>query len=523
MISLSLRTKVCLYVAGFTLLCLMTLLVAIGLGFDSYFYEIKKNNMIQASHEISRIYQKEGMDGEEDIDEVSQNLGADVLIIDNSRLVYSSRPGRRVLIGPVKANENNIVVAVGKEKESVEEIEKLQPPKHIQEMLDLLKGEKPDESEIDKVQSYQPSKNFQYFNLIYRIREHTYLLISRPVAPMQESIDIVQYFIFTFGFVWLAAAVMGALLFANRLTKPLLELKRLSASMTQLDFSKKWHGTRKDEIGQLGSSLNMLSQQLNTALNALKESNGELQKQLNKAKEVEHMRKSFISAVSHELKTPLAIIQGYAEGLDSLDVDEDTRQRYCKIIHSETEKMDSLVKDLLNLSRLETGSFRLEMTTFDFGALADEAKERFANTLSHKQILMEWNLPEEMAVYGDPERVDMILTNLLSNAIDYTGAGRKIVIDAVSQEGIYTICIYNQGIQIPEEYQKRIWEPFYKVDTSRTRNLQRTFGGHGLGLGIVSALVKLHGQRYGMRNETDGVTFWFTLAAAPQVDTADRA
>ena len=176
------------------------------------------------------------------------------------------------------------------------------------------------------------------------------------------------------------------------------------------------------------------------------------------------MRQSFIFAVSHELKTPLAIIQGYAEGLDSLHIDEATRQKYCHVIQSETVKMDNLVKSLLNLSRLETGSFKLEKTAFDFAALTDEAKERFANAIHKKGIHMEWHVPDEMTVYGDPEQIDIVLSNFLSNAIDYTPDGGRIAVSCKVQETNYVVSVYNQGIQIPEEYQPVFGEPFYKVD-----------------------------------------------------------
>lgn len=127
---------------------------------------------------------------------------------------------------------------------------------------------------------------------------------------------------------------------------------------------------------------------------------------------------------------------------------------------------------------------------------------------------MVWKLPAEMTTYGDPEQIDSILSNFLSNAIDYTPEGGRVVITVEEGKLRYKVSVYNQGIQIPEESLKRIWEPFYKVDTARSRNVKRIFGGHGLGLGIVAALVKLHGQQYGVHNETDGVTFWFTIERA---------
>ncbi len=522
---LSLQVKSGLYITGFTLFFILTLLAAIGLGFTQYFYDSKRDNMIEASRQIGRIYEQQGIGGEEALDSISQNLGADVLIVDNSQLVYSSRPSRRVRVNLPKTDEQDVVTVVGKEAEAQEHLKKMEMPKHIQEMLELLRGQKPDEAEIGKVQFYQPDKNFQYFNLISRIQDQTYLLISRPVAPMQETIAMVQRFIAVCGGVWLIVAVMAAMVMTRSMVRPLLDLKRLSAAMTRLDFSEKWRGTRTDEIGELGTSLNTLSEQLSTALTALQQSNAELQRQLDKAQEVEHMRKSFIFAVSHELKTPLALIQGYAEGLDSLSGDEAMRRRYCQIIQSETEKMDNLVKSLLNLSRLETGSFHLEKTAFDFGALADEAQERFARAVGMKRIAMTWSLPADMTAYGDPEQINSILGNFLSNAIDYTPDGGRIAVSAKDSGAVYTVSVYNQGIQIPEEFQQRIWEPFYKVDTARSRNTKRIFGGHGLGLGIVAALVKLHGQTYGMRNEADGVTFWFTVekAAPPHADRSEAS
>lgn len=509
--TLSLRAKSGIYVIAFTLFFIISLLLAMGFGFNYYFQEIKKENMVSASQEISKLYNQKGMGGEETFDMISQKLGADVLIIDNSKLVYSSRPGRRVWISPPKIDAGDVVVPIGKEKEAQDFQRRLVMPKHVQELLDLLNGQNPDENEIGKVQFHQPSQNFQYFSLISRIGEKTYLLISQPVAPMQEHITIVQQFILICGVIWVLIAMIGSMLLTSKMVHPLLELKSLSVAMAHLDFTKKWKGTRTDEIGELGMSLNTLSDQLNEALTALKKSNEELQTQLEKAKEVEHMRKSFIFAVSHELKTPLAIIQGYAEGLDSLDNDETTRQRYCHVIKNETVKMDNLVKGLLNLSRLETGSFHLQKTDFDFIALAEETKERFAKAVEQKKINMTWKLSNDMLTYGDPEQIDSILSNFLSNAIDYTPEGGRIVVSATPEEKRYKISVYNQGIQIPEECQKRIWEPFYKVDTARSRNVSRIFGGHGLGLGIVAALVKLHGQEYGVHNEPDGVTFWFTI------------
>ncbi|WP_101912135.1 sensor histidine kinase [Megasphaera vaginalis (ex Bordigoni et al. 2020)] len=504
-----LRTRVSLDLTGFTLLSLIVLMVAVGLGFEPFYYEVQKTNMFSARDQIAAIYEENGPERQEQIDRISQSAGADVFIVDHGKLTYSSRPDRQVIIP--RTQDTNVIVASPDTADTT--TVRREVPRHIRELMAILNGAEPLENELDEVQSHQPkdSNGVRFFDLFSRIGDHTFLILSQPAAPMQKNIDIVQKFVFIFGLIWLLAAIVGAFIFSRILTKSLLELKSLAVRMAGLDFSRKWRSTRTDEIGQLGQSLNDLSDQLNTALTDLQASNDQLQDQLNKAQELEHMRKAFVSAVSHELKTPLAIIQGYAEGLESLVNDEEGRIRYCGIIRRETEKMNQLVLDLLNLSRLELGNFQLSFTDFDFTALAEETKMRFSRAIEEKCICLSWELPAEMTVNGDPSRLGTVLSNFLSNAIDYVPVGKRIDISAEMLADRYKIKIYNDGMQIPVEYQQRIWEPFYKVDTSRARDAARIFGGHGLGLGIVAALLKLHGTEYGVENEKDGVTFWFTV------------
>lgn len=260
----------------------------------------------------------------------------------------------------------------------------------------------------------------------------------------------------------------------------------------------------------MGKRSDALFAQLHAALAAKNAANRQLQAELRRTKEMETMRQQFLFAVSHELKTPLAIIQGYAEGLESLTIDEETQRRYCRIIQSEARKMGIFVKDLLDVSRLEMGTLQLQPVLFDFSALIDEMKERFSRIIVQKELCITWEIPKDILIFGDPARIDVILTNLISNAVDYTPQGRKIRISILPKEGGYCIRVYNQGIRIPEKEQTLIWNAFYKGSSGQPTD--RTFGGHGLGLGIVSSLVTLHGEAYGVYNEADGVTFWFTVS-----------
>lgn len=534
---LTLRQKVCMASVTFTGLCVILLMMAVGFGFNTFYFNYKKTQLTNAAHETARIYKETGVSDIERMDKLSQTKGMIIYIIDNQRLVYSSRPDRTAIVGKpsfrsdaiinatdVKGQEKQAEINTLKVKQARESEESLiekkrdkpNPPRHIVVMRQLLEGRDIDKNQFHFVfTDSNRMDEFRFMDIVEPVDsvDGAYVIVVESLLPVESTVAVVQRFVIVCSLVWLVLAGVGALFFAKRLTAPLLDLKRLSASMANLDFSKKFTDKRSDEIGDLGRSLNDLSTQLDTALKDLKATNEELAVQLKKSMEIENMRKAFISAVSHELKTPLALIQGYAEGLETLDNDVETQRRYCHIIHKESERMDSLVKNLLDLSRLETGSFRIEQTEFDFRALLDEMQYRFEKIVEEKGIHVAVELPDDMEVYGDPGRIDTILSNLLSNAIDYTDCGNHIVISAIDEarKNRYVIEIYNEGIPIKEEDQHRIWEPFYKVDTSRTRNPKRTFGGHGLGLGIVTALVKAHGQDYGVRNEHKGVTFWFTL------------
>lgn len=516
MMKILLRKKTCFLLAAFTIISALLLMLAIGIGFKTFYLEYRKDTLISMSKDIGRMYREAGTDKAEQFDRLSQQNSSVIYIVDNQHLVYSSMPNRKAVLGKPSFEGQQVFTAPGLQRLNPDGDESpMKEPRHVTIMRKLFNGETLSRNETNEIYIDGRDDHMRFISYVYPVDESrkSYVIVSQPLEPLEATVVVVQNFVAMCGVVWLFVAIIGSILFTNAVTRPLIHLKKLSVAMAHLDFSHKWTDTRNDEIGELGQSLNNLSDQLDTALTELKQANSELEVQLKKANEVEKMRKEFISAVSHELKTPLALIQGYAEGLDSLDVDETTRQHYCKVIHSETMKMDHLVKDLLNLSRLETGTFRIDMTEFDFRALVEEAHCRFEGVMQEKDIQFSCCLPEEMVVYADPERIDTVLSNFLSNAIDYTEKGRRIVLSAVRSGDYYTISIYNQGIQIPEQDLSRVWEPFYKVDAARTRKSQRIFGGHGLGLGIVAALLKLHHETYGVYNEPDGVTFWFTLKA----------
>jgi len=281
--------------------------------------------------------------------------------------------------------------------------------------------------------------------------------------------------------------------------------------MAQLDFSQKYTVNRSDEIGELGQNINHLSDQLDAAITDLNSKNKQLLADVEKERKLDKMRKDFISSVSHELKTPLSLLLGYAEGLkENVIHDEASKNYYCSVIIDEAEKMDKLIKDLLNLSQIESGFYQLNRTDFNLSLLLDDILLKYQTVLHDKAIALEVTKEAEILINGDSLRIEQIILNLLNNAIDHTDSAKLIKIYITPVADKLRFFIYNSGKPIPEDSREKIWTSFYKIDKARTRE----YGGYGLGLSIVRALQELHGNAYGSINMAEGVAFWFDLTKA---------
>jgi signal transduction histidine kinase len=279
-------------------------------------------------------------------------------------------------------------------------------------------------------------------------------------------------------------------------------------NLAGLDFSETYEITTKDEIGDLGESINFLSGQLENAILELQTKNRQLEEDIEKERKIDKMRKEFVSNVSHELKTPLSLIQGYAEGL-KLNVmdDEKNKQFYCEVIIDEAAKMDKLVKDLLHLSQIDSGYYKLEKTNFDLSSMIEYVVGKFKVIFADKDIAAVLDIPDNLIVNGDIIRVEQVLVNYISNALQHVDENKFIKLDVQIHLDKVRVSVFNTGKNIPEDETELIWTSFYKIDKARTRD----YGGCGLGLSIVRAIQEQHHNAYGIINKENGVEFWFEL------------
>lgn len=337
----------------------------------------------------------------------------------------------------------------------------------------------------------------------------SYLFLRTPIESIRESINISNSFLLITTIILLFFSSILAFFVSKKFTKPIYELNKLTKKMSNLDFSDKYIVKSDDEIGMLGNSINTLSQNLETKIHELKEANMELEKDIEETSKITEMRSQFISDVSHELKTPITLIQGYAEGLvDNVITDEENRKYYLNVILDEANKMSELTKGLLDLSNLEYGKNDLQIEEFDITNLISSIVKKNNIILEQKNINLIFDDNIHQDVLGDVFRIEQVITNYLNNAIKNIDGEKIITIFLEDKENdILRINISNTGKNIDLEDIPRIWVRFYKIDNSRNRNVS----GSGIGLSLVRAIMNQHKNKYGVNNINNGVNFWFEL------------
>ena len=333
-------------------------------------------------------------------------------------------------------------------------------------------------------------------------------LIRSALDGIRDSVEISNHFM---SYVGILIAVVGGILsffIANRLTKPILELTDISEKIKNLDFEAKYQGKGRNELDILGKNINELSETLEVTISELKTANNELKQDIEHKNKIDAMRKEFLSNVSHELKTPIALIQGYAEGLqEGINEDAESRNFYCEVIMDEAGKMNEMVKKLLTLNQLEFGNDVVSMERFDIVDLVQNYLKSADILAKQKNATVRMDTYEPIYVWADEFKVEEVLQNYYSNAINHLDGDRIIEIRLKQDEGKVRISVFNTGTPIPADSIEHIWEKFYKVDKARTRE----YGGSGVGLSIVKAIMDSMHQQYGVQNYDNGVEFWFEL------------
>lgn len=354
--------------------------------------------------------------------------------------------------------------------------------------------------------------NISYIMLTANLDNGYKLYIRMPVTSIEESVKISNKFLYIIAiFVIILGGIVLSIV-SRRFSKPIEELDNIAKDMANLNFEHKYQiSNANDEVDNLGKSINMMSRKLESTIEQLRRTNIELERDIEEKSQIDEMRRSFISDVSHELKTPIALIQGYSEGLiENVNSDEESRKFYAEVILDEATKMDKLVKQLLELMKLEYGNMNFNNKGFDIIELENEIMRKSQVMIEKENIELTIKQSESISVFADDFYIDQVFTNYITNAIKYATEinGKKRI--EVRNEIIgnkVRVVIFNTCDGLSEEHLLRIWNRFYKADESRNREK----GGNGIGLSLVKAIMNNYGNNYGVKNVAGGIEFYFEV------------
>lgn len=523
----------------------VTCLVAMLIGFNSIFSEKvymnrKQKSMINSyenANEIMQKYTDLQIDKDTmcaDMENISTAKGISVLVVDSSWCtIYVSTQGddsmmerlrMSIFNGDIfKNNGSQDKAPEPKDQEDdsdnpADKDDKKEHRKRLEDIIDMS-GTSLVENRtiISSNDNYTLQKVYDerlgdYYLEIWGTLDNGYSIILRtPIQGIKDNVNISTTLIKYVGGAILAVGIIAAFVVSTYITRPIKQLSNIAEKMSEMDFNARYEGSDKGEIGLLGKSMNNMSEKLEQNIAELKKANLELKKDIDKKEKLEIMRTDFLSNVSHELKTPIALIQGYAEGLkEGITDDPESMEFYCDVIMDEANKMNTMVKRLLTLNQIEFGNDEPEMERFDINELIASVADANAIRAGQKNMSIVFdNRNEHNFVWADEYKTEEVLTNYISNALNHCDGKRAIEVRTEKSEngGTITVTVYNSGKNIADEDLERIWEKFYKTDKARTRE----YGGNGIGLSIVKAIMDSMGQEYGVRNVSDGVEFWFNL------------
>lgn len=485
----SIRMKLFLSLCIIVLAIIFSLIVVNNFVFGKFYLYNKKNNLKIAYNIINahynNSYSQEDINSE--LEKISIKNDFDILIkndYDENVYISSKDFFTGLLQMSMMTSKNNL------KKDNVIE----QSQKYI---ISEIKDE---------------TTNINYIILIANLDNGYKMYIRMPMASIEESVNISNNFLYIIAFFVIIFGGFVLLIVSRRFSEPIEELNDIAKRMSNLDFSQKYKiSEADDEIDDLGRSINTLSNKLETTIKQLKDTNIELEKDVEEKSHIDEMRKSFISDVSHELKTPIALIQGYSEGLiENVNSDEESRKYYAEVILDEATKMDKLVKQLLELMKLEYGKMNFNNSKFDIIELEKEILRKSKVIIEKENIEVEMKQNDQISVCADEFYIDQVLTNYITNAIKYSteiNGERKIRVNNEVRGKKVRVTIFNTSEGLSEEELIHIWNRFYKIDESRNREN----GGNGIGLSLVKAIMNNYENEYGAKNVAGGIEFYFDL------------
>ncbi len=483
----SMRMKITLMVVVFSSFIVAASWIVCNVAIEKVFVRNLKDNMITTYNSCNNLFSdRYYFDYELDdlYGKIKNPAGAIVLVldIDNNKIYYTSVNDSGMMMNSLYRIIDSVIEA--------DEGRNLKPSEYIIQ------------------RNYDETINSDYYDLVGKLDNGYIIIIRSPISEVDSFVSTVKR---VFNYIAATLIIFGAafvLFISSMFTTPIKKLSHSARRMADLDFDTKVKVDTKDEIGELGECMNELSSKLEDTISKLKAANIELEKDIEEKRKIDDMRKEFLSHVSHELKTPIALIQGYAEGLkDNLFDDKENMEFYSDVIIDESKKMNQMVQKLITLNEIEFGNFNIKIERFDIVGLIRGVLDSTKILTSDLNAKIEFEEEGPVCVWADEFLIEEAFTNYLTNALHYVAENGVVKIYFERKENIIRVCVYNQGNPIADEDIDKLFIKFYKSDKARSRE----YGGNGIGLSIVAATMQAHGKAYGVYNTSDGVVFYFDL------------
>ena len=505
----ALRFKIAFIVVSVTLLTLIFGLIISRSIIEHFFRRQTRTDLVNAYNYCNDLFNEAEKNGYS-ISEIQDRL----LFLYND-----SKDTMNMLVFIVDKNTFTIYYSVALDQEAANNIRKIINYYDFDEIRESEKGYIIESTTKDE---FGGSNNKdEFFDLIGVLDNGNIIIIRRPVDAI---VRVYKYVVKLFAVVFsglILVELIAVVLISAVFSRPIVKMSHAAKRMSELDFDTKIEVKSRDEIGVLGNSMNELSEKLEKTISELKTANAKLESDIENRERIDEMRKEFISHASHELKTPIALIQGYAEGLkDNVSDDPESMDFYCDVIIDEASKMNKLVMNMLNLSELEFGEDNISIQRFDLTALINDVLK--ASTIMIEQSAASeviFNETEACNAWADEFMIEEVITNYLTNALHYVKPEGKIkVYYEYPAKNKVRVNVYNDGPNIKEDELDKLFIKFYKTDAARTRE----YGGSGIGLSIVEVIMKRHKNNYGVYNTEGGVVFFFELDIQERINTPGK-
>ena len=310
-----------------------------------------------------------------------------------------------------------------------------------------------------------------------------YLLLNAIITPLDATVETLRTQLMVITAVLLLGAVILAWMISRRVARPIIETNEAARRLSRGEYDPPEHGGEYREMAELNETLSHAARELS---------------------QVENLQHELIANISHDLRTPLTMIGGYAEVMR--DIPGEASPENLQVIIDETSRLTSLVSELLDFSRLQTGNVQMEIAPFDLTGAVDAIVQRVARMTEKDGYILRFEPEEHVTIRADEKRISQVVYNLIGNALTYTGEDKTVTVTQSAAEGRVRIAIRDSGAGIPEDELPLIWNRYYRAKESH----RRAVIGSGLGLSIVQSILEKHGAKYGVDSTVgEGTTFWF--------------